>query len=139
MHDKTYDVSRSIYIQNVDGKGRGVFAGIDFKAGDIIESSPSWGFNQEDCNLIDRTKAFEYYFVRNDVSRDEHLMKGYFVFGFISIVNHSNRPNAKIVWVDRHSGSWADIVATGTILVNEEITHRYTNANSYKGIKDLID
>ncbi|WP_196815134.1 SET domain-containing protein-lysine N-methyltransferase [Mesorhizobium sp. L103C119B0] len=131
MADKLSDISTALYVRNVPRKGRGVFANIPFKVGDVIERAPTWGFDDAEGTLIDRTGLFEYYFVRSDRHRQKNSLVGYVVFGFISIVNHSSNPNAQIVWSDEDSGAWASIVALKDINIHEEITHRYTNISSY--------
>ncbi|MER8389943.1 SET domain-containing protein-lysine N-methyltransferase [Mesorhizobium sp. M1380] len=131
MVDKIFDRSNAVYVKNVPRKGRGVFANVSFKVGDLIERAPTWGFGDVAGRLIDGTGLFEYYFVRHYGKPERDSMTGYVVFGFISIVNHSSDPNAKIVWADEDSGAWASIVAIRDINVDEEITHCYTNISSY--------
>lgn len=133
------DRSGALCVRNVEGKGRGVFANIPFAAGEVIERAPSFGFDRAEAALIDQTRAFQYYFVRNDRDREQNSLKGYFVFGLISIVNHSSKANAKIVWQDEDSGAWASIVATRAIAPGEEITHHYTNVSEYPTNVRFID
>ncbi|RUW53764.1 MAG: SET domain-containing protein [Mesorhizobium sp.] len=120
-----------IHIRNVPQKGRGVFATIPFKAGDLIELSPTWGFDRTDEKLLERTGLFEYYFVRPITQTVQTKTSGFVVFGLISIVNHSSNPNSKIVWIDEETGTWVGIVALNDIRVGEEITHRYANISDY--------
>lgn len=131
MVGKIFDRSNAMYVKTVPRKGRGVFANIPFKAGDVIERNPTWGFDDAQAKLLDRTGVFEYYFVRHDRHLKEDSLVGYVIFGLISIVNHSLNPNARIVWTDEDSGAWASIVALKDIEVDEEITHRYTNISDY--------
>lgn len=139
MVDKVFDRSNAMYVKNVPGKGRGVFANIPFKLGDIIDRAPTWRFDNTQAELLDRTGVFEYYFVRHDRDREGDPPTGYVVFGLISIVNHSFHPNAKIVWTDEASGAWVSIVAIRDINVNEEITHRYANITAYPHTINFID
>ncbi|MER8880822.1 SET domain-containing protein-lysine N-methyltransferase [Mesorhizobium sp. M0684] len=127
MVDKIFDRSESVYVKHVPLKGRGVFANIHFKAGDLIERAPTWGFDDEAANLFMRTGLLEYYFVRDDLRQKADLMAGYVVFGFASMVNHSLNPNAQTNWADGDAGAWVSIVAIKDIMVGEEITHRYRN------------
>lgn len=131
MIDKVLDRSKSMYVKMVPRKGRGVFANIPFKVGDLIERAPTWGFDQNQAKLLDHTGVLEYYFVRHDRSFKGESAIGYVVFGLISMVNHSFNPNAQILWTDTASGAWADIVAIKDITVDEEITHRYANISAY--------
>ncbi|WP_292255873.1 SET domain-containing protein-lysine N-methyltransferase [Mesorhizobium sp.] len=129
--DKVFDRNNTVYVKNVPKKGRGVFANTAFREGEVIERAPTWGFCNTDAELLDRTGLFQYYFVRHDRKLKKDPLTGYVVFGFISIVNHSFSPNAKIAWADEESGTWASIVAINDIRVDDEITHRYTNISAY--------
>ncbi|MGL3104630.1 SET domain-containing protein-lysine N-methyltransferase [Bradyrhizobium sp. BR 1432] len=131
MIDKVLDRSNSMYVKMVPRKGRGVFANIPFKVGDLIERAPTWGFDENQAKLLDRTEVLEYYFVRHHRLFKGESPTGYVVFGLISMVNHSLNPNAQILWTDTASGAWADIVAIKDIKVDEEITHRYANISAY--------
>lgn len=139
MVDRVFDRSNTVYIKMVPRKGRGVFANIPFKVGDIIERAPTWGFDDAQAALLNRTGVFDYYFVRHDQHLKGDTQSGYVVFGLISIVNHSSNPNARIVWNDAASGAWASIVAIKDIMVDEEITHRYTNVSAYPNRINFIE
>ncbi|NLS75222.1 SET domain-containing protein-lysine N-methyltransferase [Bradyrhizobium brasilense] len=139
MFDKVFDRSNALYVKNVPRKGRGVFANIPFKAGDVIDRAPTWGFDSDTAKLLDRTGILEYYFVRRGPHPNERPLAGYVVFGFSSLMNHASNPNAKRVWNDEDSGSWVTIVATKDVEVDEEITHRYINMSAYPQSIDFID
>ncbi|WP_407169130.1 SET domain-containing protein-lysine N-methyltransferase [Bradyrhizobium sp. ORS 111] len=139
MVDKIFDRSNAMYVKTVPRKGRGVFANIAFKVGDVIERAPTWGFDDTQAELLDRTEIFEYYFARHDRHLKGPPLTGYVVFGFLSIVNHSFNPNARIVWTDEDSGAWASIVAIKDIEVDEEITHCYANISAYPHSINFID
>ncbi|MES0063985.1 SET domain-containing protein-lysine N-methyltransferase [Mesorhizobium sp. M0041] len=132
MADKIFDRSKTVYIKNVPGKGRGVFANMPFKVGDLIERAPTWGFDVAAGKLIDCTGLLEYYFVRPDCDDSTRRpLAGYVVFGFMSIVNHSSNPNAQTVWTDKDSGAWASILAIKDIMAGDEVTQSYLNISSY--------
>ncbi|MER9313835.1 SET domain-containing protein-lysine N-methyltransferase [Mesorhizobium australicum] len=131
MADKIFDRSNSVYVKNVPRKGRGVFANVPFKVGNLIERAPTWGFDDADGSLIDKTGLFEYYFVRHCGEGEIDPKERYVVFGFISVVNHSLNPNAQITWSDEESGAWASIVAIKDINIDDEITHLYSNLYAY--------
>ncbi|TSE02374.1 SET domain-containing protein [Mesorhizobium intechi] len=131
MLDRVFDRSNALYVKNVPKKGRGLFANIPFKAGDLIERAPTWKFDDRQANLIDLTGILEYYFVRGERSQKCGATARYVVFGLASLVNHSLNPNAKTVWADEESGAWANIVAINDIKVDEEITQKYTNLSDY--------
>ncbi|MBB6414369.1 SET domain-containing protein-lysine N-methyltransferase [Mesorhizobium sangaii] len=133
------DRRNPIYVSNVPQKGRGVFANIPFKIGDLIERAPTWGFNRSDEKLLERTGLFKYYFVRPTTKPIRNQRSGYVVFGLASIVNHSSNPNSQIVWIDEDTGAWASIVALKDIQVGEEITHRYANINDYPSTITFVE
>lgn len=139
MVDKVLDRSKAMYVKPVPQKGRGVFANISFKVGDVIDRAPTWGFDTAQAKLLDRTGVFQYYFVRHDRHLRGDPLAGYVIFGLISMVNHSSNPNARIVWTDEKSGAWASIVAIKDISVDEEITHGYTNISAYPPSIKFID
>lgn len=131
MVEKIFDRSNTLYVRAVPRKGRGVFANIPFKIGDVIERAPTWGFDDAQAKLLNCTGVFEYYFIRHDRNLKGDSLAGYVVFGLISIVNHSSNPNTQIMWTDETSGTWASIVAIKDIKGDEELTHRYTNISAY--------
>ncbi|MCK1591917.1 SET domain-containing protein-lysine N-methyltransferase [Bradyrhizobium sp. 169] len=139
MVDKAFDRSSALYVKIVPRKGRGVFANIPFKTGDLIDRAPTWGFDDATAQLLNRTGLFEYYFARHDRPLKGDPLTGYVVFGLISIVNHSSKPNARIEWTDERSGAWANIVAIKDIEVEEEITHHYTNISAYPHTINFVD
>lgn len=139
MFEKTFDRCNTMYVQPVPGKGRGVFANIPFKIGDVIERAPTWGFDDVAAKLLDRTDIFQYYFVRHDRHLKGDPLAGYIIFGLMSVVNHSFHPNARIEWTDTDSGAWASIVALKDIMIDEEITHQYTNVSAYRDTIKFID
>lgn len=139
MGDKVFDRSSAIYVKTVPGKGRGIFANIPFKVGDVIDRAPTWGFDDATAKLLDRTGVFEYYFLRYDRHLKGDPLTGYVVFGWSSIMNHSSNPNAQSVWTDEESGAWVTIVAIKDVEVNEEITHRYSNVPAYPPTIRFID
>ncbi|WP_084652754.1 SET domain-containing protein-lysine N-methyltransferase [Mesorhizobium sp. WSM1293] len=131
MLDRVFDRSDALYVKKVPQKGRGLFANIPFKAGDLIERAPTWEFDDKQASLIDLTGILEYYFVRGGRSQKGDATARYVVFGLASLVNHSLSPNAKTVWADEESGAWATLVAIDDIEVDEEITQKYTNLSDY--------
>ncbi|MER8501737.1 SET domain-containing protein-lysine N-methyltransferase [Mesorhizobium sp. M0195] len=139
MVDRVYDRSNALYVKKVPGKGRGLFANIPFKAGDLIERAPTWVFNEQEAWHIDRTGILEYYFVRFDKRIKIDPIARYVVFGLASLVNHSLRPNAQTVWTDEESGAWASIVAIKDIKVGEEITQRYNNIQDYPETINFVE
>ncbi|RWP68822.1 SET domain-containing protein-lysine N-methyltransferase [Mesorhizobium sp.] len=129
MVDRVFDRSNALYVKTVPGKGRGLFANINFKIGDLIERAPTWEFDDRQANVIDLTGILQYYFVRGD--KNLSPLARYVVFGLASLVNHSVNPNSETVWTDQESGAWASLVAIRDIKPDEEITQTYTNIPDY--------
>ena len=75
-----------IYIKEVAGKGRGVFAVRDFKRGELVETAPVITFPVKDVDLIDETALADYYYKWGD----EHFA---LVLGYGSLYNYSATPN----------------------------------------------
>ncbi|RWO86306.1 SET domain-containing protein-lysine N-methyltransferase [Mesorhizobium sp.] len=140
MTDRIFDRCNAVYVKNVRCKGRGVFANVPFKVGDVIDRAPTWAFEGDEAAILNRTGLIEYYFVRDDLRQDgNNRVVGYVVFGFISLVNHSSNPNAETIWTDGEAGAWASIVAIKDIMVDEEITHRYKNIPDYPSKVKFIE
>ncbi|WP_179293675.1 SET domain-containing protein-lysine N-methyltransferase [Mesorhizobium sp. WSM3882] len=139
MVDRVFDRGNSLYVKKVPRKGRGLFANIPFKTGDIIERAPTWGFDERQASLINRTGILEYYFVRGRKDPESAHFAGYVVFGLASLVNHSSNPNAETVWTDEESGAWASIVAIRDIEIDDEITQTYTNIPDYPKYINFVD
>ncbi len=137
--DKVFDRSNALYVKMVPRKGRGVFANVRFKAGAIIDRSPSWAFDDAAAKLIDSTGVLEYYFVRQDRYLQGDPRTGYVVFGWSSLMNHSSNPTARKVLTDEESGAWLSIIAINDIEVDEEITHCYINMSAYPPHINFID
>jgi hypothetical protein len=118
----------NIYLENskIGGKlGRGVFANKNFNNEDIIERAPY---------IEDKTSNFsglirDYIFTKSEIN-------SIVAFGFGSLYNHSDNPNA--MW--RINGDYLEIIATKPINKDEEILISYgkTYWNSRKdSIKKL--
>ncbi len=137
--NKVFDRSNALYVKIIPQKGRGVFASVRFKVGDVVDRAPTWGFDDAAAKLLDCTEMLEYYFVREDRRLREDPLAGYVVFGLSSLMNHSSNPNAKRLWTDEQSGTWVSIIATKDIEVDEEITHRYVNISAYPHSIRFID
>ena len=75
-----------LYIKNVAEKGRGVFAAIPIRKGDIVEAAPVIVIPDEDVDLIDQTAMADYYFKWGE----SHFA---LVLGYGSLYNFSEVPN----------------------------------------------
>jgi SET domain-containing protein len=78
----------AIYVKETQQYGRGIFAGQDIKAGELIEVSPVIIIQKEDWeNYLKKTILYNYCFYwREDLA---------LALGYGSLFNHSYDPNAK--------------------------------------------
>lgn len=119
-------------IDRISGKGRGIIATQIIEKGMLIEAAPVCTFSPEQRKLIDKTVLFKYYFVKpSEYNSTKEYASGHIVFGLSSFCNHSERPNAKVEWVENDDGSWAHLTAIKDIRPDEEVTLFYTNIDEY--------
>jgi SET domain-containing protein len=71
-------------------RGRGVFAKLNFKKGEIIEASPVIVLENSDRNFLDKTNLYNYYFWWGKDKK-----KAAIGLGYSSLYNHSFTPNAE--------------------------------------------
>ena len=117
---------RELEIKETKNKGRGVFAAKTFKEGEIIEICQIIVLPEEDTELIDKTKLFNYYF-----NWTERLNRVAIVLGYGSLYNHSNKPNA--VYEKDFTNDLLVFKCTCEIKQGEEITvNYYENADVKK-------
>ncbi len=81
----------TLYIAESEKKGRGVFTSDVINEGDLIEICPLVLFPQKDCEFIDKTSLFHYYFFWPGEEGGACIALGYG-----SLYNHGTPPNAKI-------------------------------------------
>ena len=123
----------------IANKGRGVVATANIAEGTTIEVAATAVIPAEQIPVINDTALFRYYFVQpgeyNSVQVvGEDMTKpvtGYFVFGLVSLCNHSNEPNAYVKWSKDTVGVLSFLIAKRDILEGEEISLFYTNIREY--------
>ena len=81
-----------IRVGESPGKGRGIFAARDIRAGDIIEEAPVVVVPREQVTHLDATVLGDYYFMWGDDEKEAALL-----LGFCSLCNHSYEPNSRFV------------------------------------------
>ena len=111
--------STSVYVKTsyIGGTyGRGVFSNKFYYPGEIIEVAP--------CISEIPPEEYETQSIMRDyvfTSREDNYKKSHYCYGFASIYNHSDNPNAE--WSIR--GSNNIIKAIKLIKPGDEITHSY--------------
>ncbi len=109
-----------LFIQETEGRGRGVFTDRDIKAGELIEVCPMLVLPYEDRQYIDKTLIYNYYFQWGEGHKESAIALGYG-----SLYNHSRGANADYVsYYDDHE---LHISAYKDIAAGEEITINYNN------------
>jgi hypothetical protein len=111
---------QKVYIKRskIKEAGRGVFAKVDVKKGEIIESSPLLFIPEEELSFIEKTKMINYllFFGKN-------RKKAAFILGFGSLYNHSDTPNA--YFTVREKDKLVDLIALKDIAKDKEVTFNY--------------
>ena len=79
-----------LFIREVKGKGRAVFASEDIPAATIIEVAPVIVMKKADRLLLDKTRLHDYIFEWGH-KRDQCCM----ALGYVPIYNHSYRSNCE--------------------------------------------
>lgn len=85
-------VSNKIYISDssIPKIGRGVFALVNIKKGEIIEICPTITFPENQTDSLSQTELMNYIFF---AGKNKNVLV--LALGFGSLYNHSNIPNAK--------------------------------------------
>jgi uncharacterized protein len=112
------------YVRQSPGKGRGVFALTNIQKNSLILESHAVVLSADDCKKIDETSIWIYRFALDGECA--------IVFGDISFCNHSDTPNAKVVWNRVNStAAIASLAAVTDIAANAEIVIDYTDIEDY--------
>lgn len=80
----------SLYIDNSEGKGRGVFTNEAIDAGDVIEIAPVIVMSAQDRLHLDATRLHDYIF---EWGKDR--MQCAMALGWIPVYNHSSNANCE--------------------------------------------
>lgn len=80
-----------IYIEDVPGKGRGMFAGGAIPANTVIEEAPVIVMTQDDRKLLDKTLLHDYIFEWTPEGEQKCCM----ALGYVPIYNHSYTSNCE--------------------------------------------
>jgi len=124
-------MKRSITVKRIPGKGRGVFALKDFKAGEVIESAPVISFTPKERKHLEKT-MMNYYIYPWKSTRGAAVTLGYG-----SIYNHSFSPNAD--WKQNFKTHCMVYRAIKSIKKGEEITVNYNGEPDDKTPLDWLE
>jgi SET domain-containing protein len=104
------------------GAGRGVFAKIAIKKGEIIERCPIIEIPEGDLAQVNESILVTYFYSFG--KKNKRLM---IVLGFGSIYNHSYTPNA--TYKEQYKERLVEFVALRDIKKDEEIMVNYVQGN----------
>ena len=84
--------AQKVYVKNAPGKGKGVFARDCIRKDEIIEHSPVLLLSADQEELLSESgiPIKDYIFAWSD---EDHSRSAAVGFGFLSLMNHSDRPN----------------------------------------------
>ena len=104
------------------GAGRGLFALADIAAGTLIDIAFSVPVTPAQCRVLDDIHPIGDFPFEHPQDKAAALM----LFGLISLCNHAEAPNARLVWRDGGAIGWlAELVACADIPAGAEVTYRY--------------
>jgi SET domain-containing protein len=113
--------SHRLEIRTSPEQGRGVFAREAIATGCLIEAAPVIILSAADCQTLDRTIIYDYYFHWDGDPDGEG--RGAVGLGLVTLCNHSNRPRGR---VDRnYLQNTLDLIAIAPIEPGEEVTIDY--------------
>ena len=126
-----------LYVKWVsEERGRGVFSGVDIKAGEIVELAPILFLESIEADVVNCTYLGDYTY-----EYDEDWT--YLVLGYGSLYNHANDPNVEWEPVDPWLGndltsenSFQKFFALRDIPANTELTISYGDDYTEEGFKD---
>lgn len=116
--------SSKIYLSksSIPNAGRGVFAGVDIKAGEVIEVCPVLDIPIHEVKLLKQTLLINYYFLWGKGMETVAIC-----LGFGSLYNHSYEPNA--TYMKHLEEETIHFNAIKDIQKDEEITVNYNHGN----------
>lgn len=109
----------TLYIADVEEKGRGVFLSETIDAENIIEICPLIIIPSDQVPPIHKTIFHDYYFLY-----DEEKGSACIPLGYGCLYNHSSEPNARVAY--DFEGKSIHIISTKTINEGEEVLIDYT-------------
>ena len=93
MSSDKLSLSPLIAVRRVAGIGRDLVVRVPIRAGTWLTRDPVIELDAAQCELVDRTLLGEYYLRHPDKPG-----WGCLALGPTSLVNHADRPNAKLAW-----------------------------------------
>lgn len=122
--------SDKVYIgkSKIPRAGRGVFAKIDIKKGEVIENCPFIEISEGEISNLESSTLISYLFFFG-----KNKKRAVFALGFGSIYNHSDKPNAKFKIKTKEK--IIEFIALKHIKKDSEITFNYRGNGKRKNKK----
>lgn len=111
---------KKIKIEEIAGKGRGVIATEDIKSGETIEVCPVIFISEAEASFIKNSEVLKFYCLE-----ETSVKKSCVMFGYGSIYNHSENPNADIEYNEKKPENYLTFKAIKDIKAGEEILFDY--------------
>ncbi len=112
-------ILEGIFIQNIAGKGRGVFCKKHIEADTLIEKSPVIVMDETAKTLLDKTPLHDYIFEWQPEGRSMCCM----AMGYVPVYNHDAASNCE--YVMDYEAETISIVTMRSIDAGEELTINY--------------
>jgi uncharacterized protein len=146
FQSSTSNLSPEVSISNVDlciriieQKGRALFARDKIYAKQKIAVAPAYQVPQNDLDMLKQCDVYKYVFYdTKKFDKRGSIADGYFLFGSFSFCNHSENPNASVVWHYENAVLSASLQALADISADEEITIKYSNIIEYENCRDWV-
>jgi SET domain-containing protein len=114
-----------VYVKKSDipDSGRGVFAGVNIKKGEVVEECPMIEIPKDELSRISEGVLVNYIFFFG-----KNKEKAALALGFGSLYNHSDKPN--VVYKIKHEEEKIEFDALNDIKKYEELTINYKDLDS---------
>jgi uncharacterized protein len=110
-----------LYIEQSQGRGRGVFTREPIPEGTVVESSPVLVLSGQERVLLDQTLLHDYIFEWGEL-KDRCCV----AWGYLSLYNHRSPSNCEYFMDYEEAIIWVKTVRP--ILANEELTINYNGS-----------
>jgi len=122
-----------LYLKPTPTKGRGVFCDHDLKKGDVLEVTPALILNEDATEHVDKTRLVNYTFTVGRLGKalakkkklKDPSQASCLIMGLMSYCNHSEEPNAEIVWEEKLGTIYHTLQVTRDIPKHTEICTSY--------------
>jgi SET domain-containing protein len=122
-----------LYLKPTPTKGRGVFCDHDLKKGTVLEVTPALILNEDATDHIDKTRLVNYTFTVGKLTKSLAKKKklkdvsqaSCVIMGLMSYCNHSEKPNAEILWEEKLGTVYHTLQVTRDIPKHTEICTSY--------------